>query len=116
MMTDADIAMDFMYGLDNTRYADFKTSTVNNITQGLTTGPKDLNEMYIFASRLVVVRKQQPIAGGASFVTADTRTKNRNNRAHQRNNNKTKNDNDKDKEKTVMTCQKTMRQTKRKRE
>jgi hypothetical protein len=47
-----DIAMDFMYGLDNARYADFKAEIVNNMQKGtLRTQLDDLNKMYTLASR-----------------------------------------------------------------
>ncbi len=46
-----DIVMDFMYGLDNSRYADFKAEIVNNIGKEVMDPPKYLNAMYLLASR-----------------------------------------------------------------
>jgi hypothetical protein len=67
-----DIVMDFMYGLDNARYADFKAEIVNNMQKGtLTTQIDDLNKMYILASRRVVVKIGDKSAGGATFTTVD---------------------------------------------
>jgi hypothetical protein len=67
-----DIAMDFMYGLDNTRYADFKAEIVSNMQKGaLTTQIDDLNKMYILASRRVVVKTGDKSASGATFATVD---------------------------------------------
>ncbi len=70
-----DVAMDFMYGLDNGRYAEFKAEIVNDLQKGtLTTQIDDLNKMYILASRRVVVKTGDKITGGASFATVDTKT------------------------------------------
>jgi hypothetical protein len=51
-----DVAMVFMYGLDNARYADFKVEIVNDMQKGTLTSAQigDLNKMYILASRRVV--------------------------------------------------------------
>jgi len=54
-LPDVDVAMDFMYGLGNSRYAEFKAEIVNNLTKGTLTPIKDLNKMYILASRRVVI-------------------------------------------------------------
>lgn len=50
-----DIAMDFMYGLDNSRYSEFKAEIINDIRKEVMDPPKDLNAMYLLASRWVVV-------------------------------------------------------------
>jgi hypothetical protein len=68
-MTDANIAMDFMYGLDNERYAEFKAEIVNDIAKDVMKTPKDLNDMYVLASRRVVMKKSQGASAGASFLT-----------------------------------------------
>jgi hypothetical protein len=69
-----DVAMDFMYGLDNARWADFKAEIVNDLTKGtLSTQVNDLNKMYILASRRVVVKTGKEIPGGATFATVDGR-------------------------------------------
>jgi len=73
---DEDIVMDFMYGLDNSRYADFKAEIVNDLQKGtLTTQIADLNEMYILASRRVVVKDSKTSPGGATFATVDGQIK-----------------------------------------
>ena len=69
-----DVAMDFMYGLDNGRYAEFKAEIVNDLQKGtLTTQIDDLNKMYILASRRVVVKTGDKITGGATFATVDSK-------------------------------------------
>jgi hypothetical protein len=52
-----DIMMDFLYGLDNSPYAEFKAKTVTNIQKGFLTQPEDLNTIYIMVSRRVEVSK-----------------------------------------------------------
>jgi len=66
-----DVAMDFMYGLDNGRYAEFKVEIVNDLQKGTMVPVKDLNKMYILASRRVVVKVSKDLLGGATFATAD---------------------------------------------
>jgi len=67
-----DVAMDFMYGLDNARYAEFKAEIVNDMQKGmLTTQIDDLNKMYVLASRRVVVKLEGQLPGGATFATVD---------------------------------------------
>jgi hypothetical protein len=67
-----DVAMDFMYGLDNARWADFKAEIVNDLTKGtLLTQVNGLNKMYILASQRVVVKTGKEIPGGATFATVD---------------------------------------------
>jgi hypothetical protein len=68
-----DVAMDFMYGLDNARYAEFKAEIVNDLQKGTLTQIKDLNKMYILASRSMVVKVEGNLSGGATFATVDTR-------------------------------------------
>ena len=69
-----DIAIDFMYGLDNARYADFKAEIVNGMQKGMLMAPvDDLNKMYILASRRVVVKMGKEVPGGATFATVDTK-------------------------------------------
>jgi hypothetical protein len=70
--TAEDIRMDFLYGLDNSRYAKFKAEIVNDIQKGILTQPKDL---YIMASRWVVVRNSKDTQGGATFATIEEGSK-----------------------------------------
>ena len=42
--SDADVAMDFMYGLDNSRYAEFKAEVVNDMQKGSSVSLDDLNK------------------------------------------------------------------------
>jgi hypothetical protein len=68
--SDADVAMDFMYGLDNSRYAEFKVEVVNDVQKGSSVSLDDLNKMYVVASRRVVVKAGKD-GGGATFATVD---------------------------------------------
>jgi hypothetical protein len=69
-----DVAVDFMYGLDNARYAELKAEIVNDLQKGtLTTQIDDLNKMYILASRCVVVKTGDKLMGGATFAMVDTK-------------------------------------------
>jgi len=68
--SDADVAMDFMYGLDNGRYAEFKAEVVNDMQKGSSVSLDDLNKMYVVASRRVVVKASKD-GGGATFATVD---------------------------------------------
>jgi hypothetical protein len=73
--TAEDIGMDFLYGLDNSRYAEFKAEIINDIQKGILTQPKDLNAVYIMASRRVVVRNNKDTQGGATFATIEEGSK-----------------------------------------
>jgi hypothetical protein len=53
-----DVAMDYYRALDNSRYASFKTSLVNNINSGAIEQPATLNEMYTQAAAFLVPTKQ----------------------------------------------------------
>ena len=50
-MSDTDVAMDFMNGLDDHRYAGFKVDLINDIGQGSMKVPATLNDMYMLASQ-----------------------------------------------------------------
>jgi hypothetical protein len=63
--------MDFLFGLDNNRYVDFKAELVNDLQKGIFTQPKTLNEIYLLASRRVVVRAGKENSGGATFATVE---------------------------------------------
>lgn len=62
----ADIAMDFLYALDNTRYGEFKDEVVKVCRRGLPINLDDLNKMYLLASCRVM--KTTKDAGRAVFV------------------------------------------------
>jgi len=65
-----DAAMDFLYALDDNRYAEFKADLVNDLAMGtLAAPPKTINDVYVMASRRIVVKKNQTTLGGASFAT-----------------------------------------------
>jgi hypothetical protein len=50
-MKDVDIAMDFFRGLDNGRYAGFKTEILNGLTAKSIVQPANLNAMYLLANQ-----------------------------------------------------------------
>ncbi len=66
-MGDEDVAMDFFCGLDNARYAGFKTEILNRLTAKSITQPANLNAMYLLANQWV-----KPVTRGnaAGFVSA----------------------------------------------
>jgi hypothetical protein len=68
---DPDIPMDFLYGLDNARCAEFKAKVVNDMQKGTLASLDDLNKMFVLASRRVVVKSGKDGGGGATFTTAD---------------------------------------------
>jgi len=80
--TPEDEGMDFLNGLDNSRYAEFKAEIINDIQKGTLTQPKDLNMIYIMASQRVVVRNTKDNTGGATFATIEEGTK-RNGKSNQ---------------------------------
>jgi hypothetical protein len=74
-MDETDVALDFLHGLDDTRYADFKVSQLNDIDRGAIEVPSTVNKMYLLASRhLVVTKRPGGSSAGASFATADRQT------------------------------------------
>jgi hypothetical protein len=68
---DEDVAMDFIYGLDNSRYAEFKAEIVNDLMKGTLTPIKYLNKMYILTSWREVEKESKEAPGGATFATVD---------------------------------------------
>jgi hypothetical protein len=78
-----DTAMDFLYGLDNNRYAEFKAELVNGLQKGIFTQPKTLNEIYLLASCQVVVRTGKENSGGLTFATVEEGSPKKNNRNKQ---------------------------------
>jgi hypothetical protein len=65
---DTDIAMDFLYGLDNARYAEFKVEVINDMQKGKSALLDDLNKMFVLASRRVIVKAGKD-GRGATFAT-----------------------------------------------
>lgn len=63
-----DVAMDFMNGLDNGRYARFAADLQNDRAKGIAF-PGTLNEMFQRASTFVVVKSNPKFGGGAVFTT-----------------------------------------------
>jgi hypothetical protein len=72
-MEEADIAMDMFNGLDDTRYAEFKVSMLNDINKGSIDQPATLNEMYHLAAQHLTARKAVRGGGNAVFMTSTDR-------------------------------------------
>ena len=69
-MKDEDIAMDFFRGLDNGRYASFKTEIINGLTSKAVQQPKDLNAMFLLANQwLKLTTKGHPSGFASTFST-----------------------------------------------
>ena len=64
-----DVAMDFLAGLDDARYARFKADLENDRAKG-ENGPQTLNDMYHRASTFVVVKSNWKPTSGVAFTTA----------------------------------------------
>jgi hypothetical protein len=75
VLSKEDTVMDFLYGLDNSRYTAFKAEIVNDMQKGVLTQPGNLNTMYLLASLRVAVRSQKEGTGGAAFALIDECTK-----------------------------------------
>jgi len=61
--------MDFFRGLDNARYATFKTDYINGLTSKAVDPPKDLNEIYLLANQWL-----KPKATTSSFASTFSTT------------------------------------------
>jgi hypothetical protein len=77
-ISDEDVATDFLYALDNSRYDEFKAEIVNDIQKNVMKQPKTLNDVYLLASRRVIIRKNHTTMGGATFATVEESLSKRN--------------------------------------
>ncbi len=68
-LDDKDVAMDFFRGLDNARYAGFKTEILNELTTKAIKQPENLNAMYLLANQWVKPVTRGNAAGFASTFT-----------------------------------------------
>ena len=68
-MEEKDIAMDFFEGLDNARYATFKTEIMNSLTSKAIEQPKNLNEMYLLANQWLKTTTKINMGYATTFVT-----------------------------------------------
>jgi hypothetical protein len=64
-------AMDFFHGLDNQRYAAFKTSMMNGWATTAVKAPKTLNEVYCLAGSWIKQPKRMESGYAAMFVTIE---------------------------------------------
>ena len=82
-LEDKDVVIDFLYALDQGQYAEFQVTYLNNVAQGIQTGATTLNQLYVYASQAMTVRRHQAAGGGASFVTANANTHQKKSRSGQ---------------------------------
>jgi hypothetical protein len=68
-MAPEDIAMDFMRGLDNARYSEFKANPLNDLLVPGTKAPETLNAMYTRAAAYILPRNVTRNGKGAVFAT-----------------------------------------------
>ena len=69
-MSEKDVAMDLIHGLDNARYAGFKKDFLNSLTSKKMEQPKNLNEMYLLANQwLTTTTKTHPRGLATTFTT-----------------------------------------------
>lgn len=54
-----DIAMDFMNGLDNARYSEFKANLLNDLLVPSTKAPATLNAIYVHARSKLYCAKER---------------------------------------------------------
>ena len=71
-LNEEDVAMDFMKGLDNERYDDFKVELINDISMHKMKQPKTINEIYLMASRRIISTKKVGTTTGVAFTTVDS--------------------------------------------
>jgi hypothetical protein len=87
-LDDPDIAMDFFRGLDNARYAMFKTDYINGLTSKAIDPPKDLNEIYLLANQWLKP-KVTTSSFASTFLTTLDRVDEENGRGRRRGKKKT---------------------------
>ena len=68
-MQDKDIGMDFFKGLDDNRYATFKTDLTNQMTLNATAQPANLNAMYLLANQWLTTKTSMNRTGTATTFT-----------------------------------------------
>ena len=67
---EADQAMDFLEGLDKSRYGEFVVEVINDVAKGSMKAPKSVNDVFVLANtRLIVKSKGNNYNVGASYTT-----------------------------------------------
>lgn len=67
---EADRAMDFLEGLDKSRYGEFVVEVINDVAKGSMSPPKSVNEVFVLANtRLIVKTSGNNYNVGASYTT-----------------------------------------------
>jgi hypothetical protein len=69
-MMPQDEAMDFFSKLDNARYAEFKTTCINNLQMKACNPPADLNEIFTLANAYLKPKIATGNGLGSTFATA----------------------------------------------
>lgn len=71
-----DIALDFLYRLDDNKYGIFVAEIINNIQKGSIAHPENINEIFIMANTRVVVSRGQMHKHSATFSTIEAHSNN----------------------------------------
>jgi len=85
--TEEDRAIDFLEGLDKSKYGEFVVEIINDIAKGSMKPPKNVNEVFILANSRLVVRKSGGLNVGASYTTIEAANRGKQNRNELRNRN-----------------------------
>ena len=72
---DADIALDFLYGLCADKYSAFTAKILNDVSKGAIKHPKDINAVFILANTRVVVSRGSKHNHGATFSTIEAHSR-----------------------------------------
>jgi hypothetical protein len=70
--SEEDRAMDFLEGLDKSRYGEFVVEIINDIAKGAMKPPKTVNEVFNLANSRLVVKKSGGMNIGASYTTIES--------------------------------------------
>eukprot|EP00557_Chaetoceros_sp_GSL56_P005694 CAMPEP_0176500028 /NCGR_PEP_ID=MMETSP0200_2-20121128/13286_1 /TAXON_ID=947934 /ORGANISM="Chaetoceros sp., Strain GSL56" /LENGTH=1532 /DNA_ID=CAMNT_0017898575 /DNA_START=170 /DNA_END=4768 /DNA_ORIENTATION=+ len=69
---EADRAMDFLEGLDKSKYGEFVVEVINDVAKGSMKPPQSVNEVFVLANtRLIVRNKSNNYNVGASYTTIE---------------------------------------------
>ena len=72
---DADIALDFLYGLHADKYSAFVAEINNDVSKGSIKQPEDINEIFVLANTRVVVSRGGKHNHGATFATIEAHSR-----------------------------------------
>lgn len=69
--SEEDRAMDFLEGLDKSKYGDFVVEIINDIAKKAMEPPKTVNEVFVLANSRLVVKRNVNTNIGASYATIE---------------------------------------------